>query len=91
MIFMKQKSFVEKIGTNRRLLDRIVLLDFQKPFDLIPYYNRIYEKRSRAGARLSEPLSSIRKSLSFVWAGREDLNLRPPKPQLLQAHMHNLG
>ena len=30
--------------TNRRLLDRKALLDFKKPFDLIPYYKRSYEK-----------------------------------------------
>jgi len=29
-----------KATLNRRLLDRKVLLDFEKPFDLIPYYKK---------------------------------------------------
>jgi len=29
-------------ATNRCLLNRIVLLDFKKPFDLILYYKRSY-------------------------------------------------
>ena len=32
------------VGPNRRLLNRIALLDFKKPFDIIPYYKRSYEK-----------------------------------------------
>jgi len=36
--FDEIKSFVEKIGTNRRLLDRKLIFDFQKPFDLVPKY-----------------------------------------------------
>ncbi|ROL59307.1 hypothetical protein D9V87_05885 [Bacteroidetes/Chlorobi group bacterium MS-B_bin-24] len=39
--FDEIKSFVEKIGTNRRLLDRIVIFDFVRPFDLIPKYKEI--------------------------------------------------
>ena len=42
--FDEIKSFAEKIGTNRRLLDRKALLDFKKPFDLIPEYKSSYEK-----------------------------------------------
>jgi len=38
------KSLVEKIGTNRRLLERKIIFDFKKPFDLIPYYKSSYEK-----------------------------------------------
>jgi hypothetical protein len=48
--------------TNRRLLDKKVFLDFEKPFDLIPYYKKSYEKRSRAEARLSEPQFSLSNS-----------------------------
>jgi hypothetical protein len=39
------KSLVEKIGTNRRLLDRKVFFDFQKPFDLITFYKSSYDKQ----------------------------------------------
>jgi len=53
---------------NLRLLNKKVFLDFEKPFDLIPKYKRSYKKRSRAEARLSEPLFFARKSPSFVWS-----------------------
>jgi len=32
------KSFVEKIGTNRRLLDRKLIFDFVSSFDFVPKY-----------------------------------------------------
>lgn len=41
--FDEIKSFAEKIGTNRHLLDRIVIFDFVRPFDLIPKYKEICE------------------------------------------------
>jgi len=66
--FYEIKIFVEKIGTNRRLLDREVLLDFQRPFDLIPEYKRVYEERNRAEARLKRLSSSPKKSQSFIWS-----------------------
>ncbi|MFH1778665.1 MAG: recombinase family protein [Candidatus Omnitrophota bacterium] len=72
--FYEIKSLVEKIGTNRRLLNKKVFLDFEKPFDLIPYYKKTYEKRSRAKARLKRPQFSARNSQSFIWSGRADLN-----------------
>jgi hypothetical protein len=36
--FDEIKSFAEKIGTNRRLLNRKIFFDFVSPFDLIPKY-----------------------------------------------------
>jgi len=54
--------------SNRRLLDRIVLLDFEKPFDLIPEYKRVYENQNRVEARLKRLSSSSKKSQSFIWS-----------------------
>ena len=45
--------------------NKIVLLDFQKPFNPIPEYKRVYEKRSGAEARLSEPSFSPKKLAKF--------------------------
>ena len=72
--FYEIKSFVEKIGTNRRLLDRKIFLDFEKSFDLIPEYKRTYKKRSRVEARLSKPQFFSKNSPSCIWSGRPDLN-----------------
>lgn len=64
--FYEIKSFVGKIGTNRRLLDRIVLLDFEKPFDLIPYYKSSYNKEILAKKKLKNHLSFPQKSQSLI-------------------------
>ena len=74
------KSFVEKIGTNRRLLDRKLIFDFVRPFDLIPKYKEIC-KASRAEGEASEQTPSTRNDKSCIWSGREDLNLRLPGPE----------
>jgi len=47
--FDEIKSFVEKIGTNRRLLDRKLIFDFVRPFDLIPKYKEICEASRAEG------------------------------------------
>ena len=75
MVSYEIKSLVEKIGTNRRLLNRIVLLDFKKPFDLIPYYKRSYEKENLSENNLKNSPSSFKKRQSNIWSGRQDLNL----------------
>ncbi len=83
--FYEIKAMIEKIGTNRRLQDRKIILDFKKPFDLISYYKRSYEKEKFSQER-GLPLScSSRNSLSIIWSGRCDLNARPlgPKPSAL--------
>ena len=51
--FDEIKSFVEKIGTNRRLLDKKIFFDFVRPFDLIPKYKEICEA-SQAESEASE-------------------------------------
>lgn len=43
------KSFAEKIGTNRHLLDRKLIFDFVRPFDFVPKYSEKCERSSAAG------------------------------------------
>ncbi|MFN7088923.1 MAG: hypothetical protein ACK4NX_03890, partial [Candidatus Paceibacteria bacterium] len=71
--FDEIKSFVEKIGTNRHLLDRKIIFDFVRPFDLIPKYKEICEA-SRAEGEASEQASSPRNDKSCIWSGRRDSN-----------------
>ncbi len=71
--FDEIKSFAEKIGTNRRLLDRKLIFDFVRPFDLIPKYKEICEA-SRAEGEASKQTSSPRNNESFVWSGCRDSN-----------------
>jgi hypothetical protein len=59
---------LEKIGTNRRLLDRKITLDFKKPFDLIPYYKRSYDKKVLVENNLKNPSSFPKNSPSQVWS-----------------------
>ena len=56
------------VGPNRRLLDRIVLLDFKKPFDLIPYYKRSYDKKVLAQKDFKNPSLSSKISQSNIWS-----------------------
>jgi hypothetical protein len=87
--FDEIKSFVGKIGTNRRLLDRKVFFDFVRPFDLIPKYkNLAYGKNlvfrfaqnkeiceaSRAEGEASEQTNSPRNDESCIWSGCWELN-----------------
>jgi uncharacterized membrane protein YkvA (DUF1232 family) len=63
---------VERIGTNRRLLDKNVIFDFVKPFDLIPEFKAKIGKideRSPASAGLNEPAKTASKNLK-VSSGR---------------------
>ena len=82
--FDEIKSFVEKIGTNRRLLDKKIFFDFVRPFDLIPKYTEICEA-SRAQGEASEQTNSTRNDESCIWSGRPDLNResRAPKARML--------
>jgi hypothetical protein len=62
------KSLVEKIGTNRRLLGRKALLDFKKPFDLIPEYKGTYEKENFSQEK-GKPFSCSSKiQRSIIWS-----------------------
>ncbi len=54
--------------TNRRLLDRKVLLDFQKPFDLIPYYKSSYEKEIFAENNLKNAGFNPQNPQSLIWS-----------------------
>ena len=74
------KALVEKIGTNRRLLDRKIFLDFKKPFDVIPEYKRSYEKEIFAKTQSKNLNFSSENPQSQIWSGRWDLNPRPFEP-----------
>ena len=71
--FDEIKSLVEKIGTNRRLLDRKMILDFARPFDLIPKYKEICERSPAAGGA-SEQTNCPQNSQCLDWSGRPDSN-----------------
>ena len=66
---------------NRRLLNKKVLMDFEKPFDLIPEYKRSYSKEILAKKKSKNNLSCPQKSESPIWSGRTDLNRRPLAPE----------
>ena len=66
--FYEIKIFVEKIGTNRRLLDKKVFLDFEKPFDLIPYSKSSYNKEILAKKKSKNNLSFPQKSQTQFWS-----------------------
>ena len=65
--FDETKSFAEKIGTNRRLLDRKLIFDFVRPFDFVPKYTEKCE-RSPAIGGASEQTNCPQNPLSFVWS-----------------------
>jgi hypothetical protein len=53
---------------NRHLLDRKVFLDFEKPFDLIPYYKSSYNKEILAEKKLKNHLSFPQNSQCLIWS-----------------------
>ena len=59
------KSFVEKIGTNRRLSEKTVSWDFKNPFDLLANLSAD-ELRSEA--------ASSKNLQSFTWSGCRESN-----------------
>ena len=71
--FDEIKSFAEKIGTNRRLLDRKLIFDFVRPFDLIPKYTEKYERSPAAGGA-SEQTNCPQNSQCLDWSGCPELN-----------------
>ena len=88
--FYEVKALVEKIGTNRRLLDKKALLDFKKPFDLIPEYKSSYNKKLLAQKDFKNHSLSSKNTPSLIWSGRADLNRRPlgPEPSALAKLSH---
>ncbi len=71
--FEEIKSFIEKIGTNRQLLDRKLLFDFKKPFDLIPKYI------SENAWRNATPKNSISPKIPTVpQGGNKNCRLKSP-------------
>jgi site-specific DNA recombinase len=66
------KSFLEKIGSNRLLLDKIALLDFVPPFDLIT----LYKQKQAAPTKKTEAANKIVAENSAGWR-RWESNPRP--------------
>ena len=66
-------TLVQKIGTNRRIEDKNVCFEFQKPFDFTASF-------------LTSHLTALSATGSenhkrFEWCARQDLNLQPPDPK----------
>ena len=62
------KSLVEKIGTNRRLLNKKIALEFKRPFELILRYKNIYEKRAAEKIDSKNSQNSAENLKSFNWS-----------------------
>ena len=54
--------------TNRRLLNRKIILDFKKPFDLISYYKSSYNKEVLAQKDFRNPSLSAENPQSIIWS-----------------------
>ena len=66
--FYEIKAMVEKIGTNRRLLDRKIIFDFKKPFDLIPLYKSSYDKKLLMQKDFKNSSLSSKNPQSNIWS-----------------------
>jgi len=64
--FTEIKSFVEKIGTNRRLLDREILLDWKKPWDILAFFVANSGKPSKNG-RQRRPKNFYKSEQRPMW------------------------
>ncbi len=83
--FDEIKSFAEKIGTNRRLLDRKLIFDFVRPFDFVPKYKGICERSPAAGGA-SEPTNCPQNSQCLDWSGCGESNPGHKTPSLAYYH-----
>ena len=83
--FDEIKSLVEKIGTNRRLLSKQVLVGLRPPFDLIAKQKGFCEARPAEGGA-SEQSSHPEKSLSFDWSGQAESNRHYTHPKGADYH-----
>ncbi|MEK6732998.1 MAG: hypothetical protein AABY55_05160 [Candidatus Omnitrophota bacterium] len=61
-------SPAESGTTNRRLLDKKVILDFKKPFDLTFEYINSYDKKFFAQKALKNPSFSLKTEPSPDWS-----------------------
>ncbi|MCD6413702.1 MAG: recombinase family protein, partial [Elusimicrobia bacterium] len=61
------KSFVKKIGTNRRLLDKTFLLDWKKPWSFLVSLDGELKNPSKTGLR-SRPAKKLKNQQSPVWS-----------------------
>jgi len=65
--FYEIKIFTEKIGTNRRMLDRKLIFDFVRPFDFVPKYKEKCERSPAAGGA-SEQTNCPQNSQCLDWS-----------------------
>ena len=78
--FDEIKSFVEKIGTNRRLLSKQVLVGLRPPFDLIAKQKGFCEARPAEGGA-SEQSNPSQFSKCLCWSETRELNPAPLVPE----------
>ncbi|MFH1957568.1 MAG: recombinase family protein, partial [bacterium] len=74
------KSFVKKIGTNRRLLDKTFLLDLEKPWSFL-FSSEGDSGNSEKNGELRSPNFFENRATSLKWSGWADLNRRPLRPE----------
>ena len=74
-------SPAESGTTNRRLLDKKVILDFKKPFDLTLEYINSYDNKFFAQKDLKNPSFCEENLRCPTWSGRLDSNQRPLAPE----------
>ena len=71
--FLEIKSLSEKIGTNRLLLDKKILFNFQSPFDLIAKHRKNCNHCDTESVA-SERIKNAEKSESLIWSGCPESN-----------------
>ena len=79
--FHEMKSFVKKIGTNHQLFNKKMSFQYKAPFNILLRYKGEIEQATPPNRRGSEAQNITKNELSLQWSGREDSNLRPPRPK----------
>ncbi len=74
------KSFVKKIGTNRRLLDKSCYLNLKKPWSFL-FFSEGDSGNSEKNGEPCSPKFFENQRRSLKWSGWADLNRRPPAPK----------
>ena len=74
------KYFLEKIGTNRRLKEKKIEMDFKEPWNLLFFSDDVLKRPLKNTGRSPENFSG-EKPESVKWSGWSDLNRRPLRPE----------